>query len=359
MDKQALFDELTEKLAGMGIDQDRIRGQIRQFDEYLSTLSQEDYRKELQSLSDTDRAAANIAAVLRGDAENGNRAAEFYTLPNISVFEDGASEEAAEKSEPERQDTAEVRTAPPRRPRTGRRPAAADAETVVTSAVRPGAASRPGNARTSSVRQPAGGDTVTVHAVGTSQQRRQTERPAEQRQTASPRPGRADEPDQTQTERGTAARTMIRFSELDDAMPVNAENRRMFWILFAVTLPITLSVALLVLGLFAGAFLLLAGIIAACLACLVGLSAAGGCTSLFGIVYGVVQVFSGSRPAGLYEIGFAVIIAGFTLLIGILLYNFAIRLMPIAITWLLRLFRYTVNQAIKLFLFVRRECTGK
>lgn len=356
MDKQALFDELTEKLVGMGIDQDRIRQQLRQFDEYLSTLNREDYQKELQSLSDTDRAAANIAAVLHGEAESGSHSSEFYTLPNISVFEDGASEEAGEKPEQQEQATEEIRTAAPRRTRPGRRNVANDAETVVTAAVHPGPANRPGSARpASSGKQPVSGDTVTMRPVGSSQQRRQPE----QRQTAAPRQGRAEESVQEQPERTASRNTMIRFSELDDAMPVNAENRRMFWILFAVTLPITLSVVLLALGLFAGAFLLLAGIIAACLGCLVALSAAGGCASLFGVVYGVVQMFSGSRPAGLYEIGFAVIIAGFTLLVGILLYNFAIRLMPIAITWLLRFFRYTVNQAVRLFLFVRRECTGK
>ena len=362
MDKQTLFRELAEKLAGMGIEKNQIQRQLRQFDEYLSTLNQDDYQKELQSLSDTDRAAANIAAVLRGEADAGKNSAEFYTLPNISVFEDGASEEAGEKGNPTEQDTSEIKTtAAPRRTRAGRRPVASDAETVVTAAVRTQPAGNAPKNRTG--KEPAAvqssGDTVMMGTVGENTGvRRQASRP-EGQQTMQNRTDKKTVPENRPQGSVSSSRSVIRFSELDDEIPVNTENRKMFWILFAVTLPITLTLALFVVGLFAGAFLVLAGIIAVCLAGLVGLSAAGGCASLFGMVYGVMQTLSGSRAAGLYEFGFAVIIAGVTLFAGILLYNFAVRLMPIVIGWLFRFFRYTVNQTVKLFLFVRRECTGK
>ena len=52
--------------------------------------------------------------------------------------------------------------------------------------------------------------------------------------------------------------------------------------------------------------------------------------SLVGIIYGVIQFFvaGGVTAVGLYEAGMGILAAGITMLVGVLIYNAAIRLVP-------------------------------
>ncbi len=131
-------------------------------------------------------------------------------------------------------------------------------------------------------------------------------------------------------------------------------NSKMFWILFAISLPITFPLFLCIVGAFAGVWLGLAGVLAATVAALVGIVAAGAAISLIGIIYGVIQLFV-SMPVGLYEIGIGVIVAGAVMLIGILIYNFAVRLIPLLMRLWWKLFLYVLEQLKRLFNHLRRE----
>lgn len=127
-----------------------------------------------------------------------------------------------------------------------------------------------------------------------------------------------------------------------------------FWILFAVSLPITVPLALLVLAVFAALWAAISAVIIGAIAALVGLVTIGCAASLIGIIYGISQLFV-SVPVGLYEIGIATVIAGVVMFIGILLYNFAVRLMPILSKLVFKLFKFTLAKLKVLFNYLRRE----
>ncbi len=131
-------------------------------------------------------------------------------------------------------------------------------------------------------------------------------------------------------------------------------NSKMFWILFGVSLPITLPLALAALSVFAAAWAALAALIVGAIAALTAIVAVGTGFSLIGIVYGTIKMFS-SVPDGLYEIGLGIIVAGLVMLFGILLYNFAVRLVPLLIKLVWKLFKYLLEKLKTLFNYLRRE----
>lgn len=128
-----------------------------------------------------------------------------------------------------------------------------------------------------------------------------------------------------------------------------------FYILCAASLPITLPLALVGLSFFAAGFIGLAGLILASIALLVIGAAVGTALSLVGVIYGVSQLFT-TLPVGLYELGLGIMVASGTVFCCILLYNFAIRLLPVLIRLWGRFFGFALKKLRMLFMFVRREC---
>lgn len=133
------------------------------------------------------------------------------------------------------------------------------------------------------------------------------------------------------------------------------QDSKMFWILLALSLPVTLPLAFAVLLVFAFMWGALAAVMVGAVAALLGVVCAGAAISLVGIIYGIIQL-STAVPIGLYEIGIGVIVAGITMLVGILIYNFAIRLMPILFKLVWKLFKYVMKKLKELFNFLRKEC---
>ncbi len=134
-----------------------------------------------------------------------------------------------------------------------------------------------------------------------------------------------------------------------------APNSKTFWIILCASLPLTIPAALLLIGAFLLVFVLLVALICGAFAGLVGVASLGAIASLIGIIYGSAQLFV-SLAIGLYEIGVGVTAIGIALFVGILLYNFAIRLVPILMRLEWKLFKYTLKK-LKVFLnYVRREC---
>ncbi len=121
---------------------------------------------------------------------------------------------------------------------------------------------------------------------------------------------------------------------------------------------------LFVLG-FAGAgagalivYTLIAILIAVFIGVLVGVVAIGGIGTLAGLIYGIIKIFS-VTPEGLYEIGFALSIAGATMALAICSYNIAVRAIPV----LWRLFTEFLASCIAKFKTyirkIRKECADK
>lgn len=168
---------------------------------------------------------------------------------------------------------------------------------------------------------------------------------------------RKDDPDREyEEEELTGIRKYIYRSPARIWADITSEaGKKRFWGISLGTLPITIPLTVIFLGLFAGAFAALAGVILTMMVGLIGLTVAGSAFSLISIIYGITQLFS-TAPVGVYEIGIGIISAGITILAGILIYNAAVRLVPIAIGYLIRFFFYTVDR-IKGFVYhFREEC---
>ncbi len=134
----------------------------------------------------------------------------------------------------------------------------------------------------------------------------------------------------------------------------NADYHK-FYTIFACTSPIWGFVALL--G--AAAFLFAVGALSVSIVLLiVGIFvgvAVGTTLSLVGIIYGITQLFE-YVPIGMYEIGLGIMIGGFVMLIGILAYNTAIRLIPYLIKQIMVLLSFTIHKCIELYYYVKGRC---
>jgi len=128
-----------------------------------------------------------------------------------------------------------------------------------------------------------------------------------------------------------------------------------FWLIFLLTLPITIALVLTVAALFACGFISIIVAIIGLLLAMIAVVAAGSAVSLVGIIYGITQLFS-FVAAGLYEIGLGVIVAGIVLFSAIILYNTAIRLLPWVMKWLTVLFFFVFRKIRELFYIARKEC---
>lgn len=145
------------------------------------------------------------------------------------------------------------------------------------------------------------------------------------------------------------------YTKLPDYVePEKIQDTKMFWILFAASLPITIPLALIVLGIFGLMWGAVFAVIGGSVALLVALVTSGCALSLVGIIYGITQLFV-SVPVGLYEIGIGIVIAGIVMFVGILVYNFAIRLVPKLIKLVYKLFLYVLGKLRELFNYLRRE----
>lgn len=130
---------------------------------------------------------------------------------------------------------------------------------------------------------------------------------------------------------------------------------RMFWSLFALSIPVTLSLCIAVLALFGSAYISLMALIVALIGGVITVAAGGTALSLIGIIYGVTQLFD-YVPVGVYEIGFGVAIGGGAMFFGIAMYNIALRLIPYTIKKLTVFFKYTLKQAKQLFILAKGAC---
>lgn len=135
------------------------------------------------------------------------------------------------------------------------------------------------------------------------------------------------------------------------------KNTIKFWLIFALTLPISLSLVFAIVFVFATAFFSIAMLIIVAVALLVAITAVATVTSVFGLIFGVAQALS-CLPIGLYECGLSVIIGSLAMFVGILVYNFAVRLMPYAAKWLKIFAKYVYKKLKALYIYLKKECIG-
>ncbi len=129
----------------------------------------------------------------------------------------------------------------------------------------------------------------------------------------------------------------------------------LFWVTFILALPFALALGLVVLALFVAAFAALSALMVASIAALAAVAAAGTAFTLVALVYGIVQALS-VLPIGLYEIGIGVTAGAAVLFVSILLYNFAVRLIPFTMKQLARFFGWTARSLKVLFIYLKGAC---
>jgi hypothetical protein len=112
--------------------------------------------------------------------------------------------------------------------------------------------------------------------------------------------------------------------------PGPQKNKALFWVLLCIAIPIIVMLAATVVMLYVAFWVILALLMIFSIAALIAIVAVGALVSLVGIVYGVVQIVTGEVPVGLFEIGLGVIIGAAVMMVSILVYNFAVRLIPFA-----------------------------
>lgn len=179
---------------------------------------------------------------------------------------------------------------------------------------------------------------------------------AQQKRPARPKPLEDDFDDEAPVKEQHAPINMNDdyFTHSSDA-DVSEKGMTVFWVGLIATLPITLPLLAAIFGAFIGLFVGLVGLILLGILLLIGIVGAGSVLSLVGIIFGVTQLFS-FVPAGVYEIGLGVIIAGAMIFVSVLIYNIIIRFIPWLIKKVAKLLVFVCGKLKDLFYYVRREC---
>ena len=120
------------------------------------------------------------------------------------------------------------------------------------------------------------------------------------------------------------------------------ESERNFWVIFFCCVPILFFVGTLLLSVFAAVFFGLIALIIILVALLAIAVAAGSGIAIIGIGYGLLTILS-NTAVGLYELGMGITVAGITMLVGVLIYNAAIRFVP----WIMRKLRVFFKFVLK------------
>ena len=311
MDKQTFYAQLAGKLTELGVGEEYINRHLTQFDGYFSDKSDEEVSEEIAKLGSIDRVAARIKRItdkMISDESQTESSADAVSAPGES---NGKSEAPQLPHEP----AARQPQMPPVQPR--KAPPMQDQ-----------------NCRQA---PPDDGGTGENENSGS---------PVHQ-----PVNSRINRPE---------------VKHVDDFQPVGytapdpetlKRNTQKFRIIFAATLPLTLAVLLAIAFLFGAAFFAIAVLIIAAIGMLVAMTAAGTLASVFGLIFGVAQMIS-SMPIGLYECGLSIIIGSSVLFCGILVYNFAVRLMPYAAKWLLVFAKFVAKKLKELYIYLKKECIG-
>lgn len=311
MDKQTFYAELTKKLLSLGLSSEYVDRHISQFDGYFAGKSDEEVAREIEKLGDLDKVAKRIKRM----TEKAIKEAEEESS--------ASNENAEQKDEVINRDESEIN------------------EAVVSE----------DSISDEDESNDSGDEDVTVFVKDPIVQDDPSEALFYDEQSASENHG---------TKRGSSLLQSYNDNSLaasDISPEVLEQNRKKFWTIFFCTLPITLAVLFATAALFAFGFFTIAMIIIIAVGGLIFVTASGTLVSVFGLIFGASQMLS-SIPVGLYECGISIMIGAFALALGVLVYNFAVRLMPYAAKWLLVFVKYVIRKYREFYVYLKKECLG-
>lgn len=304
MDKQTFYAELTERLLKIGLSHEYIDRHLVQFDGYFKGKSDDEIEAEIAKLGDLDRVAARIKRMTEKAIKDAQLENSAKSQSNKQIQEENIPDEGTVK---------------------------ADSEST-----------QPDNSS-----EEIQDDDVVVFE------------PVDEKEHEIENVSREPISEPHGTKRGEIA--MTDNNDSISSAPIDPElieqNRRKFWTMFAVALPVTLAVIAGTVFGFGLMFFAVALVILMSICTLIFVTAAGTLVSVFGLIFGVSQMIS-NVPIGLYECGVAIMIGAFSLAIGILVYNFAVRFMPIVAKWLLNFVHYVIRKYREIYVNLKKECIG-
>lgn len=134
----------------------------------------------------------------------------------------------------------------------------------------------------------------------------------------------------------------------DSAKPKAAAdqgNKTLSRVLFCAAVPLGAVLCVAAIAVFLGLIFLLAAAAIGFVAALIAIVGIGCSVALIGIIYGAYKIVTGVVPVGLYEIGLGITVGSVASLIGILMYNIAIRLVPFLMKKLAELVGFGLRKA--------------
>lgn len=322
MNKQTFLDELGAHLAALGADRMVVAAQKAKMDAYLRSKNMENVDVDPAKMAEgimeklKSEAADRAAEQAHGDAP-ADRQAEPPKAPAAQhrqvPMPDKAREEAVKAAARHAEETPAAN-----------RPAAQ--ATAAAPARRPDA---PANAAPHAARP--------VPAAHPAAQQQRTPRDGAKPSGARPAQARRNPDPVTDPEYYEGAKQRPALSEEDEEELKQQTIKR---VLFCVAIPFAALLAAAAALVFLGIIALLAAVAVGFIALLIVIVGAGCSVSLIGIIYGAYKIVTGVVPVGLYEIGLGITIGSVASLIGILMYNAAIRLVPFLIKKITQLAGY-------------------
>ncbi len=307
MDKQTFYRQLSEKLSSLGIGHDYIDRHLKQFDGFFEGKSEAEIEAEIAKLGDLDRVAARIKRMTDKMEE----------------------EESQEKTAAEDAPTGEINVA-----------ASAGVDGASVNSVKENKVSSP-DKKTDVDDAKASLQNIFDEELSSEAYDDSDEEiifSAEQSESVK-----------AETESRLVKRTMS-DAEL-------AEKTKKFNIITACLSPLIVAVLLVIAAVIALLFFALGVVTVLSIAGLVGVTAAGTIVSVAGIIFSIT-IMTSSMPIGLYEFGISIMIGAAAMFVGVLLYNFAVRLMPYILKMLIVLVKLVVRKLKELFYKVKKEYIG-
>ena len=129
-----------------------------------------------------------------------------------------------------------------------------------------------------------------------------------------------------------------------------------FTLIMVLSLPLLLILAFVSIGALVSIYFALAAVVLAIILAIICVVFGGSLTSLVALLYGATQIMQEPRYVGIHEIGLALIIIGATVLVSVLLYNIAVRLIPWVLSKAALIFKLLFTGVKRLAEKVRKGC---
>ena len=150
--------------------------------------------------------------------------------------------------------------------------------------------------------------------------------------------------------------TEFTFNDLPRRKEKSVGGTVLFYSLFILSLPVTLTLFLIGMSLFGILYLVLGVCTGVFFTLIFGTAVAGGLFALSGGMYGANQINIGGGAVGLFELGLALILVGVTILACFLFSMIALKWLPALLKYLTRFLRFCLDKLLTLIKYLKGRC---